>query len=319
MLADVTGTERTSMRSAEVTMHGHRISYREAGEPGRPVLLLVHGITSSSATWDPVIPALAEHAHVIAPDLLGHGDSDKPRADYSLGALASVLRDLLERLGHERATLVGHSLGGGVALQFGYQYHEYCDRLVLVSSGGLGREVSVALRAATLPGAELVLPVIAHRHVRDAGVALGRVLGRLPLRPRPSVVEAARGYASLADSPARAAFVHTLRSVVGPGGQRVSADDRLYLAAGRPTLIVWGARDTVIPVAHAEAAHAAIPGSRLELFEQSRHFPHQDEPARFSRVLLDFLATTEPARLDRAELRDRLLNQSSHRPDARAG
>jgi pimeloyl-ACP methyl ester carboxylesterase len=205
------------VRTAEVSMHGHRIAYREAGEPGLPVLLLVHGITSSSATWDPVIPALAEHAHVIAPDLLGHGDSDKPPGDYSLGALASGLRDLLERLGHDRASVVGHSLGGRVAMQFAYQYHEHCDRMVLVSSGGLGREVSVALRAATLPGAELVLLVIASRPVRDACLAVSRLLGRLPVRLPPSVVEAARGYATLADTPARSAFVQTLRSVVGPG------------------------------------------------------------------------------------------------------
>ena len=297
------------MRCAEVSLHGHRITYREAGDPGLPVLLLVHGITSSSATWDPVIPALAEHAHVIAPDLLGHGESDKPRADYSLGALASGLRDLLERLGHDRVSVVGHSLGGGVAMQFAYQFYEHCDRMVLVSSGGLGREVSIALRAATLPGAELVLPVIANRHVRNAGVAVGRMLGRLPFRLRPSALEAARGYASLADSPTRLAFVQTLRSVVGPGGQRVSGNDRLYLGEGRPTLIVWGALDTVIPVSHAYAAHTAIPGSRLEIFEQSGHFPHQDEPVRFARVLSDFLQTTESGVLDRATLRSLLADR----------
>jgi pimeloyl-ACP methyl ester carboxylesterase len=254
------------------------------------------------------MPALAEHAHVIAPDLLGHGESDKPQADYSLGALASGLRDLLELLGIDSATVVGHSLGGGVAMQFSYQYYDMCDRIVLVSSGGLGREVSVALRAATLPGAELVLPVIAHRHVRDVGMALGRVLGWLPVRPRPSVVEAARGYASLADGAARSAFVHTLRSVVGPGGQRVNADNLLYLGEGRPTLIVWGAVDTVIPVAHAHAAYAAIPGSRLDVFEQSGHFPHQDEPERFAELLADFLATTEPVAHDRSHLRYRLAS-----------
>jgi pimeloyl-ACP methyl ester carboxylesterase len=307
----LTRLEETILRYAEVTLHGHRITYREAGDPGLPVLLLVHGITSSSATWDSVIPALAEHAHVIAPDLLGHGESDKPRADYSLGALASGLRDLLERLGHDRVSVVGHSLGGGVAMQFAYQYYEHCERMALVSSGGLGREVSVVLRAATLPGAELVLPVIANRHVRDVGVAVSRLLGRLPIRLRPSVVEAARGYASLADIPARSAFVHTLRSVVGPGGQRVSGNDRLYLVEGRPTLIVWGALDTVIPVAHAHSAHAAMPGSRLEIFEQSGHFPHQDEPVRFARILLDFLQTTDAAALDRATLRDRLANWES--------
>jgi pimeloyl-ACP methyl ester carboxylesterase len=298
-----------SISFEQIQLNGHRITYRVAGDPSLPVVVLIHGITSSSATWVPVMPALAEHAHVIAPDLLGHGDSDKPQADYSLGALASGLRDLLELLGHDRATVVGHSLGGGVAMQFAYQYHDYCERTVLVSSGGLGREVSVALRAATLPGAELVLPVIAHPYVRDAGLAVSRVLGRLPLRVRPSVAEAARGYASLADSPARSAFVDTLRAVVGPGGQRVSANNLLYLTEGRPTLIVWGALDTLIPVAHAYSAHDAIPGSRLEIFEQSRHFPHQDEPVRFASVLLDFLTTSDPVPFDRADLRSRLTGR----------
>ena len=157
------------MQQTEVTLHGHRMVYRVAGDPNLPVLLMIHGITSSSATWDLVIPALAEHAHVIAPDLLGHGESDKPRTDYSLGGFASGLRDLLEHLGHDRVTIVGHSLGGGVALQFAYQYSEYCERVVLVDSGGLGREVTPALRAATLPGAEFVLPVIANRRVATLG------------------------------------------------------------------------------------------------------------------------------------------------------
>jgi pimeloyl-ACP methyl ester carboxylesterase len=298
------------MRQTDVVLHGHRVSYRVAGDPGLPVLLLIHGITSSGATWDPVIPGLAEHAHVIAPDLLGHGDSDKPKADYSLGSFASSLRDLLEHLGHEHVNVVGHSLGGGVAMQFAYQYYEFCDRLALVSSGGLGREVSVALRAATLPGAELVLPVIAHARVRDAGVAVFRLLGRLPMRPGASMTEVARGYGSLAESTARTAFVHTLRSVVEPGGQRVHAGDLMYLAEGRPTLIVWGARDTVIPVAHAYEAQQLIPGSDLEVFERSGHFPHMDEPTRFVRVMRHFLASTEPVPMDRAQRRTQMAKRA---------
>ena len=298
------------MRQTDVVLHGHRVAYRVAGDPSLPVLLLIHGITSSSSTWDPVIPRLAEHAHVIAPDLLGHGDSDKPRADYSLGGFASSLRDLLEHLGHEHVTVVGHSLGGGVAMQFAYQYYEHCDRLALVSSGGLGQEVSLALRAATLPGSELVLPVIAHTRIRDAGVALFRALGKLPVGVAPSMTEVARGYGSLADSTARTAFVHTLRSVVEPRGQRVHAGDLLYLAEGRPTLIVWGARDTVIPVAHAHQAQELIPGSVLEVFERSGHFPHMDEPERFSRVLLHFLDSTDPVPVDRATMRDRMARRT---------
>ena len=294
-------------------IHGHRVAYRTAGDPAGPVLLLIHGITSSSATWEPVIPALAAHSLVIAPDLFGHGDSDNPRADYSLGGFATQVRDLLEHLGHDRATIVGHSLGGGVAMQFAYQYFEHCERLVLVDSGGFGREVSMALRAGTMPGVELILPVIANRHVRNAAMAASHALSRLPMRPRPrpSAVEVARGYSTLAESPARTAFVHTLRSVVEPGGQRVTAVDRLYLGEGRPTLIVWGARDTVIPVAHAHHAHEVIPGSVLEIFEQSEHFPHMDEPARFARVLNGFLDSTEPMRLDRATVRARMTQRAA--------
>jgi pimeloyl-ACP methyl ester carboxylesterase len=294
------------MHRTDVTLHGHRWVYRVAGDPSLPVLLLVHGITGSGSNWEPVIPALSRHAHVLAPDLLGHGESDKPRGDYSLGAFASGLRDLLHHLGHERVTVVGHSLGGGVAMQFAYQHPEHCDRVVLVSSGGLGREVSWALRAATLPGAEFVLPLLANSYVCDAGAAVGRALRWLPIRPRPSMVEIGRGYSSLVESSARSAFVHTLRSVVEPGGQRVSATDRLYLNEGRPTMIVWGELDTVIPVAHARAAQMQIPDSRLEIFEQSEHFPHLDEPDRFARLVLSFLDTAPGARPDRNPLREQV-------------
>jgi pimeloyl-ACP methyl ester carboxylesterase len=318
MLAGMAASGETVVRLAEATLHGHRIAYRVAGDPDLPVVLLIHGISSSGATWEPVIPGLARHAHVIAPDLVGHGQSDKPRTDYSLGAFATGLRDLLEQLGHDRVTVVGHSLGGGIAMQFAHQYYEHCERLALVASGGLGREVSWVLQAATLPGSELVLSVIANSYVRDAGHALSRLLAWSPVRLRPSVQEAARSYASLADLPARSAFVHTLRSVVEPGGQLVDATDRLYLGQGRPTLLVWGALDTIIPVKHAYGAHAAIPDSRLEVFEQAGHFPHQDEPGRFTGVLVDFLATTDPAVSDRAVLRQRLAG-GAHHPSAAAG
>lgn len=308
------------MAIKDAVIHGHRVSYRQAGDPDKPTLLLIHGITSSSATWDPVIPMLAEHAHVIAPDLLGHGSSDKPRADYSLGGFASLMRDFLAHLGLDRVSVVGHSLGGGVAMQFAYQHHEHCDRLVLVDSGGLGREVSWYLRAGTVPGAEFVMPVIANRFVLHAGQAAGRAMSRLPLRPlRPSALEVFRGYTVLAESPARSAFVHTLRSVVEPGGQRVSAIDRLYLTEGRPTLIVWGALDPVIPVRHAHEAQAAIPGSQLEIFEQSEHFPHMDEPTRFARVLRDFLTQTAPNPIDRDTMRARIAARAAQGVTAEAG
>ena len=222
----------------ELTLHGHRVAYRSAGSG--PAIVLVHGITSTSATWERVMPYLAARFTVIAPDLLGHGQSAKPRGDYSLGAYASGVRDPMVTLGHESATFVGHSLGGGVVMQLAYQFPERCERLVLVDSGGLGREVSLLLRAATLPLSEVVLPLLASARLLDSGRAVGRVLGRLGLQAGTDIGELARGHASLADPEARAAFVHTLRTIVDPGGQRVNASDRLYLAENIPFMLVWG-------------------------------------------------------------------------------
>ena len=279
----------------ELILHGHRVFYRSAGSG--PVVVLVHGITSTSATWANVLPYLAERFSVIAPDLLGHGESAKPRGDYSLGAYASGIRDLLIALGHDRATFVGHSLGGGVAMQLAYLFPEHCDRLVLVSSGGLGRDITPLLRAASLPGSELLLPLLANERTLAAGQAVGRALGRIGLRVHTDLGEVLRGHASLADREARAAFLTTLRTIVDFGGQRVNAADRLYLTKAIPFLLVWGERDPIIPVEHALAAHAALPGSRLELFPEAGHFPHLDDPLRFVRVLVDFIDSTEPAQI----------------------
>ena len=294
----------------EIVLHGHRVSYRTAGEG--PVVLLIHGITGTSEQWNDVIPLLAEHYTVLAPDLLGHGHSAKPRGDYSLGAYAVGIRDLMIALGHQRATVVGHSLGGGIALQFSYEYPVFSERLVVSSSGGLGREVHPLLRAATLPGSELVLPLIASRRVLSMGILAGGLLQRLGLRAAPDLAEMARGYASLSDAGARQAFIHTVRAVLDPMGQRVAANDRLYLAEMMPSLIMWGRRDPLIPCKHADAAHKAMPGSRLEIFESSGHFPHIDQPLRFARTLIDFIEDTEPAEYDfseadLADLRERLL------------
>jgi pimeloyl-ACP methyl ester carboxylesterase len=293
----------------ELRLHGHRVSYRSGGEG--PVLVLIHGITSSSDNWEPVLPLLTEHFTVVAPDMLGHGESAKPRGDYSLGAYASMVRDLMLTIGHDRATILGHSLGGGVAMQLAYQFPERVERLVLVSSGGLGREVHLLLRAASLPGAELVLPLIASSPLLDAGTAVGRFLGKLGLRAGTDLGEFAGGFASLGDLEARRAFVETARAVIGPAGQRVSAVDRLYLAEGSPSLIIWGRRDPLIPVEHGIQAHELMPGSRLEIFEDAGHFPHHDDPIRFAAVLRDFVETTEPARMDMKRIRELVLEHAA--------
>jgi pimeloyl-ACP methyl ester carboxylesterase len=299
----------------EIVLHGHRVFYRAAGRG--PVLVLVHGITSTSDTWSNVLPYLAERFTVIAPDLLGHGESAKPRGDYSLGAYASGIRDLLVALGHERATFVGHSLGGGIAMQLAYQFPEHCERLVLVSSGGLGREITVLLRAASLPGSELVLPLLVNERVLDAGRTLGRVLGRVGLRVDTDVGQVLRGHASLSDGDARAAFVHTLRTIVDPRGQRVDASDRLYLAQAIPFMIIWGERDPIIPVEHALSAHRLVPGSRLELFPDAGHFPHLDDPLRFTRLLTEFMETTQPAAI-RAGSWKEMLRRDTAAPERRS-
>jgi pimeloyl-ACP methyl ester carboxylesterase len=249
---------------------------------------------------------------VVAPDLLGHGQSAKPRGDYSLGAYAVMVRDLLVALGHRRATVVGHSLGGGVAMQFAYEYPPFAERLVLVSSGGLGREVHLLLRAATLPGSELVLPIISNQRLNRLGGAVVQALGRLGLRAGPDLAEMAKGYGSLADAGARQAFIHTLRAVLDIGGQRVNATDRLYLAELLPSLIIWGERDPLIPVSHAEIARRGLTGSQVEIFENSGHFPQLHDPVRFAHTLIDFIEGTEPTQIEFTDehldqLRDLLL------------
>jgi len=282
-------------RLRRINLHGRPYAYRQAGEG--PVVVLIHGITSDSRTWAEVMPGLAERFTVIAPDLLGHGGSAKPTGDYSLGAHASIVRDLLQALGQDRATFIGHSLGGGVAMQIAYQFPERCERLVLVDSGGLGREVSLILRAATLPGAEYVLPILTNARLLDAGRLAGRVMGAIGLRPPTDLRESARGHATLADKTTREAFLRTIRSVVEPRGQRVDATDRLYLAERSPMLFMWGQHDSLIPVSHARAAHEQVPSSRLEIFSDSGHFPHLDEPERFVEVVSDFIDTTAPGML----------------------
>jgi pimeloyl-ACP methyl ester carboxylesterase len=285
-----------------VSLHGREVGYLGAGEG--PVLLLVHGMAGTCENWREVIEPLAQHHTVIAPDLPGHGLSAGGPGDYSLGNLASGLRDLLLVLGHERATLVGHSLGGGIAMQFAYQFPEMVERLALVSSGGLGLEVSPVLRAAALPGAELFIAATAGAGQKIGGV-IGRGLAKAGMRPAADLAEVARGYGSLAEPRRRKAFLATLRSVVGTGGQSVSASDRFYLADEVPMLIVWGERDPIIPVHHGEDAHRALPGSRLEIFEQAGHMPQLEQPVRFISVLERFLEETEPAHFDREQWRAR--------------
>ncbi|MFT4127747.1 MAG: alpha/beta hydrolase [Gordonia sp. (in: high G+C Gram-positive bacteria)] len=293
-----------------LTIHGYRRAYRIAGaDSGRPALLLIHGIGDDASTWDEVIPMLAQHYTVIAPDLLGHGLSDKPRADYSVAAFANGMRDLLVVLGIPKVTVVGHSLGGGVAMQFCYQFPRFAERLVLVAAGGVTREVNPALRLVSLPVVNQVLTLVrlpgvipALRAAAATVVSLPRVPG-VPdaLSPKRALIDhedLVRVLGHLTHPHAQAAFLRTLRAVVDWRGQSVTMLDRCYLTANLPVQFVWGDRDSVIPYDHALIAHAAIPHSELETFHGSGHFPYHDDPERFVQVVMSFLDRTEPTEFD---------------------
>jgi pimeloyl-ACP methyl ester carboxylesterase len=268
----------------QLELHGHRVTYRIAGQ-GPPVVL-IHGMVNSSRHWESVAQWLASDFTVIAPDLIGHGDSATPRGDYSLGAHAASIRDLLAAIGIDRASIVGHSLGGGVAMQFFYQFPQRVERLALISSGGLGREVSPMLRTAALPGTSALLSLTINPRVLSALRAAGtRLRDRRPLE----------------NAGARQAFLHTLRSVIDMHGQRVSATDRLGLLESIPTLIVWGERDRTIPIEHGRRAHAAIPGSFFRTLTGVAHFPHLEDPAGLSALLREFLDGTRPGEISDAD------------------
>ena len=281
----------STLTHSSLRLHGRELAYVTGGEG--LTLLLLHGIGGDWRTWEPVLDGLARRHRVVAVDLPGHGSSSKSAGDCSLGGLANALRDLCSALGIERATLIGHSLGGGIAMQFAYQFPERCERLGLVSSGGLGSDVGLILRLAALPGSELFLWLTASpfRSLVNLAGGAGRALR---LRAAADAEFYARAYAALGDRDNRAAFLGTLRSVVGTRGQLVDARDRLYLAQHMPTLIVWGEQDAMLPVAHAREAHDAMPDSRLEIFDGAGHLPHLDDPKRFVAIVEDFVATTEP-------------------------
>ncbi|MEA2201290.1 MAG: hypothetical protein QOI89_1886 [Solirubrobacteraceae bacterium] len=282
----------------QIELHGRRVVYRVAGS-GPPVVL-IHGMLNSSSHWQSVALSLARKHTVLAPDLIGHGDSAAPRGDYSLGAHAASIRDLMAAIGIDRATIVGHSLGGGVAMQFFYQFPQRVERLVLISSGGLGHEVSPMLRTAALPGVSALLSAIRPR-LLSAMWDTGARLRAREVRAGVYVQAIARALRPLENAGARAAFLQTLRSVIDVHGQRVSATDRLYLLESMPTLIVWGERDHTIPIEHGRLAHAAIPRSMFRTLPSAAHFPHLEDPDGLSQLLREFIAGTQPGLIEDAD------------------
>ena len=283
----------------QIELHGRRVIYRVAGS-GPPVVL-IHGMLNSSSHWRSVALSLADDYTVIAPDLIGHGDSAAPRGDYSLGAHASSIRDLLAALGIDRASIVGHSLGGGVAMQFFYQFPQRTERLVLISSGGLGHEVSPVLRTAALPGVSALLSMTIHPGLLGALRDAGSRLRQRDVRLGVYLQALARALHPLENADARQAFLQTLRAVIDVHGQRVSATDRLYLLESMPTMIVWGERDHTIPLQHGREAHEAIPHSHFQTLPRAAHFPHLEDPDGLSEVLREFIQSTQPGRIDDAD------------------
>lgn len=285
------------------TIHGYRRAFRVAGSG--PAIVLIHGIGDNSTTWDTVQAKLAQRFTVIAPDLLGHGKSDKPRADYSVAAYANGMRDLLSVLDIDSATVVGHSLGGGVAMQFAYQFPQLVDRLILVGAGGVTKEVNVALRVASLPLGSEALALLRLPLVLPALQVIGRMGGALfgKTGVGRDIPDMLRILADLPEPTASSAFARTLRAVVDWRGQVVTMLDRCYLTQSVPVQLIWGGSDSVIPVSHAEMAHAAMPGSQLEIFEGSGHFPFHDDPDRFVEIVQKFIDSTEPAVYDQDYLR----------------
>src|SRR3954449_9263269 len=284
-----------------LTIHGHRRAFVKVGSG--PALLLLHGLGCDHTTWLPVIATLSRRYTVIAPDLLGHGRSAKPRADYSLGGYANGMRDLLTVLGIDMVTVVGHSFGGGVAMQFAYQFPERTERTVLVAPGGLGPEVSPAIRAVTLPGFHQVMGLVTLPGLRQVTTAGLRALASTGLSRARDLDEVAGIVESLRDPRARAAMRHVVSAVVDWRGQIVSMVDRAYLTEAMPMCVIWGTEDTVIPVEHAGVAAELAPGATVEMIPNAGHFPHKDDPQRFVKILDDFCRSHPAASYDRARWR----------------
>jgi pimeloyl-ACP methyl ester carboxylesterase len=289
-----------------LTIHGHRRAFVRAGSG--PTLLLLHGLGADHTTWDRVIDQLARRYTVIAPDLLGHGQSAKPRADYTLGGYANGMRDLLTVLGIDKVTLAGHSFGGGVAMQFAYQFPERTERLILVGSGGLGPEVTPVIRALTTPGIEYLMGALTLPGVRHVAAAAMRGLSRSGIKEFRDFDEVATIYESFKDHDARSAICHVTRAVVDWRGQVVTMADRAYLTEAMPLCVIWGEDDRVIPATHASIACELAPGARVEVIANAGHFPHKDHPERFVRIVNDFVRKTQPATYSRARFRSLLRN-----------
>jgi pimeloyl-ACP methyl ester carboxylesterase len=318
MLESFASTDAPGDRSAPPALQegvasvlGYRMAYVTGGA-GEPIVFL-HGLGQSSSTWETILPPLAHHFRVFAVDMLGCGRSDKPRIDYSLWALATYTRYFMDAVGIERAHLVGHSLGGGIAMHAAFQYPERVDRLALMATGGLGRDLRLLLRIATLPGASLALAGLTSplwmRFVEQVRISKLTV---------PLARENMRMWVRLGDADHRRVFMRMLHGVCNITGQTVSAVERLPLMR-QPVLLVWGERDNTIPPIHARRAAALIQNCQLEILSGCKHYPPLEKPEVVAPLLDRFLlapdhlpaatAAETLAGLERADHGEMLVNE----------
>jgi pimeloyl-ACP methyl ester carboxylesterase len=271
---------------------GHAIAYREAGPPDGPAVVLLHGLASDADTWDKAIGPLAGHGlRVLAVDLIGHGESDKPSGDYLLSDFAQSLGEFLDALQLPSATLCGHSFGGAIAMFFGTRHPDRVERVVLVSAGGLGREVHPVLRAAALPVAPVVLRAATRPWLRRlyARPGLHRALRLTP----DNVTNLRRAARALGTEAGQASFFASLRGVIAPSGQRTASEEMRAFAETVPMLLIWNEGDPVIPLSHAQAHTArAKDASRLVIFPNRGHEPHRRNAAQFADEVAAFVGVS---------------------------
>ncbi|MET0698136.1 MAG: alpha/beta fold hydrolase [Mycobacterium sp.] len=299
-----------AIQDGHLRLTGGSMGYTIAGEG--PALLLVHGLGGNRGTWRHLIGQLSRTHTVVAPDLPGHGESDPPAGDYSLGAHACALRDLMLSLGHRKFSIIGHSLGGGVALQTAYQFPERIDRLILIGSGGLGSEVSLVLRAATLPGANAVVAALSAIPETVTNCALS-VIPKAISGPDADVL--AGVLAGLRGSKRRTAFLRTARSVIDWRGQAVSAQRQTALLSGLPVMVAWGADDSTIPPHHHRAFADQVPGAVTFEIPGAGHYPHETNSAQLLPAIQEFLSSTAPFEYSEQSWVQRL----THRTDTELG
>jgi 4,5:9,10-diseco-3-hydroxy-5,9,17-trioxoandrosta-1(10),2-diene-4-oate hydrolase len=260
--------------------------YWTLGDEGPPVLL-IHGIGASMESWAANVGPLAEAHRVYALDLVGAGYTDKPEAPYSLSYLAQFVADFMETMDLTRASVVGHSLGGGAALKLALEHAEKVESLVLVASAGLGREGHIFFKLASLP---LVGELLIRPTSRE-GVAQSLET----FYTDPSMVTEERvdlSYDLLSQPGYQRAYLSMVRSLATVFGARKSVirsivDHLDEIKA--PTLVVWGEEDNILPVKHAHVAAEGIPDARLHIFEDCGHMVPEEKPEAFNDLLTAFL------------------------------